>query len=86
MLPQYIVKPSRSRLSGFAWHRDSAWCSGADVEYHPYLSIWVALDDAHAGALEPPAPGVKVCSLLVLRDLLVWSSQGSCGQVTGLFM
>ena len=56
MLPQYIVKPSRSRLSAFAWHRDSAWCSGSDVEYHPYLSIWVALDDAHAGALVSAAP------------------------------
>ncbi|KAK9830590.1 hypothetical protein WJX81_002568 [Elliptochloris bilobata] len=46
---QYIVKPSRSRLSAFAWHCDSAWCGGSEVEYHPYLSIWVALDDIHAG-------------------------------------
>ena len=59
VLPQYIVKPSRSRLSGFAWHRDSAWCSGSDVEYHPYLSVWVALDDAHAGALA----SARACSV-----------------------
>lgn len=83
MLPQYIVKPSRSHLSGFAWHRDSAWCSGSDVDYHPYLSIWVALDDAHAGALVSACTLVK-CGLLVLRELFVLSSQAPGGRVTGL--
>ncbi|KAK9862300.1 hypothetical protein WJX84_011270 [Apatococcus fuscideae] len=41
---QYIVKPPRSGTSGFAWHFDSQWLPN-DVELHPYISIWVALDD-----------------------------------------
>lgn len=56
---QYIVKPSRSRLSQFAWHRDCDWCCGPDVDRQPYLSVWVALDDMHAGVLiAPPTPGL----------------------------
>ena len=79
MLPQYIVKPSRSRLSGFAWHRDSAWCRGSDVEYHPYLSIWVALDDAHAGALVVFATLVRLCTRLVLcSQVAVGGLQAVC--------
>jgi hypothetical protein len=46
---QYVVKPSRTRLSGFGWHRDRDWCCGPEVDCSPYLSIWIALDDMHAG-------------------------------------
>ncbi len=47
---QYVVKPSRTRLSGFGWHRDRDWCCGPEVDYSPYLSVWIALDDMHAGS------------------------------------
>jgi len=47
---QYIVKPPRSPLSAFAWHRDSDWVRDEDgVEYHPYVSVWCALDDTATG-------------------------------------
>ncbi|KAL3148548.1 hypothetical protein ABBQ38_013984 [Trebouxia sp. C0009 RCD-2024] len=47
---QYIVKPPRCPQSGFAWHRDSDWCSPDVVCEHPgYLSLWCALDDMTAG-------------------------------------
>ncbi len=39
MRPQYIVKPPRSPLSQFKWHRDSDWMSDANVERHPYISV-----------------------------------------------
>mmetsp|Transcript_36017 Transcript_36017/g.101988 ORF Transcript_36017/g.101988 Transcript_36017/m.101988 type:complete len:265 (-) Transcript_36017:307-1101(-) len=42
---QYIVKPARSQLSSFQWHRDSDWCCGKDFEYHPYISVWCALEN-----------------------------------------
>ncbi|KAK9817804.1 hypothetical protein WJX72_002453 [[Myrmecia] bisecta] len=46
---QYIVKPAMSQLSAFHWHRDSDWCNGEDIEHHPYISVWIALDDMHPG-------------------------------------
>jgi hypothetical protein len=42
---QYIIKPPLSPLSSFCWHRDSDWCRGAEVDYRPYISVWIALDD-----------------------------------------
>lgn len=44
-LSQYIIKPPRSLLSAFTWHRDSDWCRTGDVHYAPYISVWCALDD-----------------------------------------
>lgn len=31
--------------TAFAWHRDSDWCRD-DTAHSPYISIWIALDDA----------------------------------------
>ncbi|KAL3137232.1 hypothetical protein ABBQ32_006782 [Trebouxia sp. C0010 RCD-2024] len=46
---QYIVKPPRCPQSGFAWHRDSDWCTPDLVCKHTgYLSLWCALDDMTA--------------------------------------
>lgn len=43
---QYIVKPANCPHSGFAWHRDSDWCSEDMISNHSsYLSLWCALDD-----------------------------------------
>ncbi len=46
---QYIVKPGASSQSGFAWHRDSDWCSDKDHQYSPYISLWCALDETTEG-------------------------------------
>lgn len=46
---QYIVKPPKCPQSGFAWHRDSDWCTPDLVCKHTrYLSLWCALDDMTA--------------------------------------
>jgi hypothetical protein len=46
---QYIVKPALSSGSAFGWHYDSQWCGMQHgVQYSPYLSLWVALDDMTA--------------------------------------
>jgi hypothetical protein len=43
---QYIIKPPCSSGSAFGWHYDSQQCSAqCDVQYSPYLSLWIALDD-----------------------------------------
>lgn len=94
---QYIVKPPRCPQSGFAWHRDSDWCSPDVVCEHPgYLSLWCALDDMTAGAvpavhdLETACTGQAVAitwvtcflvQMLKLGDML--QKMGACtsGQV-----
>ena len=45
---QFIVKPPESR-SAFAWHRDDDNCREASASA-PYMSVWIALDDADAKA------------------------------------
>lgn len=46
---QYIMKPPHSSGSAFGWHYDSQWCDKQHgVQYSPYLSLWVALDDMTA--------------------------------------
>jgi len=45
---QFIIKPPHSNLaSAFNWHCDSQYASstGRTVQYSPYVSLWVALDD-----------------------------------------
>ncbi len=42
---QYIVKPPRSPLSAFKWHRDSDWMVDADVAWHPYISVGGTVND-----------------------------------------
>lgn len=37
--PQYIVKPARSSLASFRWHRDSDWCRSGQFTYAPYISV-----------------------------------------------
>mmetsp|Transcript_17026 Transcript_17026/g.44188 ORF Transcript_17026/g.44188 Transcript_17026/m.44188 type:complete len:268 (+) Transcript_17026:596-1399(+) len=46
---QYIVKPARSSLASFRWHRDSDWCRSGQFTYAPYISVWCALDDMTLG-------------------------------------
>ena len=57
---QYIVKPGMCVTSAFAWHRDSDWCWGGEG-YHPYVSLWTALDDVNEenGTLYTRGPGAE---------------------------
>lgn len=52
VLCKYIMKPPKCPQSGFAWHRDSDWCSPDAVGERTetlYLSLWCALDDMTSG-------------------------------------